>query len=298
MGFEARLILDYDAAARRLSVGGRSVALTESPNALRGAFAGDLLLLASGPTAAEFPLQRYGSLPGVAMNGSIVLAEASEVAPFLYICDDPSFVRARSELALRGLERAQFVAMSLDCLGELEAAHPGCLSRARILVLERVNRYQRRPVVSDRSYAWSVRQDADIECGFSLWRTKPNRIGFSRNLAKGYFGARTIPFAALQVAFHLGFTRVFMVGVDLNPRLGRFYEQGEAALPSTLDVDYQDYILPSFALLARRVMQTGRFEVFNLSQNSRLPAQLVPKLSVSELDAMVFGSVAPQTLAE
>ncbi|BDX17343.1 MULTISPECIES: hypothetical protein [Halopseudomonas] len=287
MGFDVRLMPTYDPATGMLMGGSRQLAQVQDVHLLRGRFGGDLILIASGPSVDAFPLERYSQVDWVMMNGSVALLDRIDHTPFLYICDDPSFVRDRPELALRGLQTAEFAAMSLDCLGELEIIYPGCLVSARIIVLERANRVGRRPVVSDRRYSWSVRNDPDIECGFSLFKRKTNRIGFSRNLAKGYFGARTIPYAGLQIAFHLGFKRVFMVGVDLDPGGGRFYEQGEQALPSTLDADYSHYILPSFRLMAQRVLKPGVFEVFNLSPSKRLPASVIPRLSPDELDAML-----------
>jgi KDO transferase-3 len=227
------------------------------------------------------------------MNGSVTLLEGSAGQPFLYICDDPNFVRERPHLALQGLQSAKLAAMSLDCLGELEYLYPGCLADARIIVLQRVNRLHYRAVISDRRYAWSVRRDQDIECDFSLFKRKTNRIGFSRNLAKGYFGARTVPYAGLQVAFHLGLQRVFLIGVDLDASAGRFYEQGEQALPTTLDKDYPDYILLSFRLMAERVLKPGVFEVYNLAPGGRLPGTVIPRVTPAEFDEMLATAIKP-----
>ena len=77
------------------------------------------------------------------------------------------------------------------------------------------------------------------------------------------------------------------MGTGTQP--GRFYEQGDAALPSRLDEDYDDYILPSFELVAERVVGP-HFRVFGLSQSSRLPERLVPRLSLDQLDALLAAS--------
>lgn len=82
-----------------------------------------------------------------------------------------------------------------------------------------------------------VRRDADFECKFSWFRQGQNRIGFSCNLEKGYFSSRTIPYAGIQMAYHLGFSQVFMVGMDLDPSKSRLYEQGGDAVRSRLDGD-------------------------------------------------------------
>jgi KDO transferase-3 len=218
------------------------------------------------------------------MNGSILKCEADGVKPLFYICDDVRFIEERPMLAIKGLDLAQQLAMSVDCYERLHQLESQRLTQARLYCLQRVNRRHRRPIMSDRHFAWSIRKDPYLHSGFSLLHVKPNRIGFSTHLGRGYFGSRTIPIGALQLACHLGFQRAFLIGVDLNPSAGRFYERGVTAMPSTLDSDFQDYILPSFRLMRERVVRPGHFEVFNLSSESRLPADVVPRLAAENLD--------------
>tara|TARA_R110002020_G_scaffold169743_10_gene359105 strand:- start:508 stop:1347 length:840 start_codon:yes stop_codon:yes gene_type:complete len=248
---------------------------------------GPVFILASGPSAANFPLEQFPSIPVIAMNGSILKCEAGAVRPTFYLCDDPSFVEARPMLAAKGVDQAACTAMTADCYEQLASLVPECLEARHLYLMSRLNRRNRRAIMSDKRFAWSIRKDPHLHSHFSLLHAKPNRVGFSTNMAKGYFGSRTIPFAGLQLACHLGFNRVFLLGVDLNPSAGRFYEQGDSALPSTLDRDYEDYILPSFRFMSERIVAPGRFEVFNLSNNSRLPASIVPRLSLAELHAWV-----------
>jgi KDO transferase-3 len=91
------------------------------------------------------------------------------------------------------------------------------------------------------------------------------------------------------MAYHLGFSQVFVVGMDLDSSKGRFYEQGEDAVRSRIDGDYEDYILPCFELMADRVIKPG-FQVYNLSLHSRLPSQLVPKIDLGQLDRLLASS--------
>lgn len=248
----------------------------------RGSQSGGIIVLASGPSAGDFPLKEFSDLPVVAMNGSIVKCVSENVQPLFYLCDDDSFIEKRAELAKEGVQSSQNVAMTMSCYEILDRIYPGLLSGKQLFVLNRVNRSQGKPVQSDRRYAWSIRNDDELVSGFSLFSKRKNRIGFSRNLAKGYFGSRTIPYAGLQLACHLGFDKVFLVGVDLNPSAGRFYESGLGALASTLDKDFPKYILPSFALMAERIMNP-RFLVFNLSADSRLPDSVVKKIDRADI---------------
>lgn len=253
----------------------------------RRTVSGPVLLLASGPSANEFPLERYRSLPVVAMNGSIVRCVDEGIRPFYYLCDDPNFVIGRPALALMGVSHAEHLAMSLDVLQAIHSADATALNGKNIYLLERVNRQDGKAVMSDRAYAWSIRNDDELISNFSLLRRKPNRIGFSLNLQRGYFGSRTIPFGALQLACHLGFGQVFVVGMDLRQSGGRFYEKGEAALPSSLDEDFERYILPSFELMARKVLPRTAMQVFNLSSVSRMPERVIPKITLERLDELL-----------
>ncbi|HDY98810.1 MAG TPA: lipopolysaccharide core biosynthesis protein [Pseudomonas sabulinigri] len=250
---------------------------------------GPVFILASGPSAAEFSLREFPSVPVIAMNGSILKCEAEAVRPSFYLCDDPSFIESRASLAEKGITQAESTAMTADCYDRMLTMVPECLSSRRLFLLSRVNRYKRRAIISDKRFAWSIRNDPHLHSYFSLLHAKPNRVGFSTNMSKGYFGSRTIPVAALQLAYHLGFSKVFLLGVDLNPSAGRFYEQGKDALPSTLDKDFDEYILPSFRLMAEKIVSPGKFEVFNMSDNSRLPPSIVPRLSLVDLRSLIHG---------
>lgn len=257
---------------------------------LRGTRSGSVFIIASGPSTRSFPLQRYGDYPMLALNGSICCLAEQGIAPYFYLCDDSSFVRNRPKLLLQAVSLAQNLALSPRVIESLLAQVPGALGGRSVYRFERVNRP---PVdgkaMSDRQFARMARRDADLECDFSWFRQKPNRIGFSRNLEKGYFSSRTIPYAGIQLAYHLGFNQVFLVGVDLDSSLGRFYGQGSEAVKSRLDGDYEDYILPCFQLMAGRVINPD-FRVFNLSAKSRLPAHVVPKLDLDQLDALLAAS--------
>jgi len=259
-------------------------------SALRNSQRGDVFIVASGPSAREFPLARYAQVPMFALNGSIRLFDEVKVSPFFYLCDDGSFVRNRLPLLLQAVEQAQNLALSPGVIDNFLKLEAHALDNVDVYRFERVNRPSaERAALSDRRFAWIARRDADMECDFSLLRQKPNRIGFCRNLAKGYFSGRTIPYAGIQLAYHLGFSRVFLVGLDLDSSLGRFYEQGADAVPSRLDGDYHDYILPCFKLMAKRVLRGG-FSVYNLSLRSRLPEEVLPKVRLDQLDALLARS--------
>jgi hypothetical protein len=141
----------------------------------RSSVTGPVLLLASGPSANEFPLHNYRSLPVVAMNGSIVRCVDEGMRPFYYLCDDPNFVIGRPALALMGVSHSEHLAMSLDVLEAIHSADASALNGKKVYLLERVNRQDGKAVMSDRGYAWSIRNDDELISNFSLLRRKPFR---------------------------------------------------------------------------------------------------------------------------
>ena len=270
-------------AGKRLQLlGGEHIALGNFAS-LRGKFSGSVLLVASGPSVAEFPMSRYRDWPMLAMNGSILRFLEEGVQPLFYLCDDKGVAQHKGRAVADGIRHARYAALGLSSLEQLERHSPAALQQGQLFLLERANRLHGQAQLSDRFFAWRNRHNPAMAVQCSLLHQKRNRIGFSRDLVQGYFNARTIAFAALQLACHLGFNRVFMVGVDMNPAQGQFYDPAGKIVPSRLDDDWGDYILPSFELLGSKVLGPD-FQVFNLSKQSRIPEALIPKLGWDRLD--------------
>jgi Kdo-III transferase WaaZ len=267
----------------RWLVSDRPIARIRSFSEVSEEFGGSVFIVASGPTVKDFDFESYREQSFIAVNGSVSIFLDKDIRPCFYLCDDVGFARGRVDLLKRGLYVSTHVAMSFAVFSVLYESDKSCLIGKSIFLLERVNRPIYGDAVSDRKYAWSIRHDKDLICGFSIFRRSPNRIGFSRNLDKGYFVARTIPYVALQLSYCIGAKRVFLVGVDFNSGAGRFYESGAHALPSSLDEDYDKLILPSFKFMSDKIVKASKFEVYNLSLSSRLPMSVVPKIEASEL---------------
>ncbi len=257
----------------------------QSFEAYRNTCSGAVFIVASGPSTKTFPLERFAGYPMMALNGSICRFADAGLRPRFYLCDDSSFVRNRTPLLEQAAALAEHLLLSPRVIDTLLGLDLRALDGRSLFKLQRAGRTGQNHL-SPRQFAWSMRNDPDFTINHSWWRQKPNRIGFSRNLSKGYFNARTIPYAAVQLAYHLGYSKVFLVGLDLSSRAGRFYESCEGGVPSRLDGDYDEYILPSFRLLAQKVINP-QFQVFNLSQGSRLPATLVPQIDVDQLERLL-----------
>lgn len=271
---------------------GESITRLRAFGEVAGSLKSNAFVVASGPSVADFPMEKYREYPYIAMNGSILACQKNEIKPYFYICDDEGFARDRAEIALQGVRAASHIGMSLKVLSRLYAVDPSCLNGASVFLLERANRCFGRPRLSDRAFAWSIRKDPELLSRFSLFSQSMNRIGFSKNLDKGYFVGRTIPYVAVQLCHQLGCSRVFLVGVDMDQEKGRFYEKGTAAVPSGLDRSYKKIILPSFRFMRETVIKKNTFEVYNLSLGSRIPDDAVKKLGLRDLERLLRGEQA------
>src|SRR5690606_42088064 len=91
----------------------------------RGSRSGAVIVLASGPSAGDFPLRESTDLPVVALNGSIVKCVSENVQPLFYVCDDGSFIEKLAELAKEGVQSSQNVAMTLSGYESLDRIYRG-----------------------------------------------------------------------------------------------------------------------------------------------------------------------------
>lgn len=253
---------------------------------LKGRYRGAVFIVASGPSVADFPLERYADIPMIAVNGSIACFPRKRCDPLFYLCDDGDVAFAKSDLVAEALRRSQFAGMGAGAMERLFEKDPLALLESRLFLIERVNRWLDKPRIPDRRFAWQQRHNPDYVLKRSLVSQKANRIGFSRNFAAGYFSCRTIAYTAIQLAYFLGFSRVVMVGLDLRSSLGQFYDPAGLRVRSCLDEDYDDHILPHFRWMASKVLGPD-FSVFNLSSISRLPADVLPRITLAGLDEVL-----------
>lgn len=61
-------------------------------------------------------------------------------------------------------------------------------------------------------------------------KAKPGR-GFSRDIVQGYHIGRSSTYANLQVAYYMGYKRIYCFGLDMNDVNGRLYHYGDGKNP-------------------------------------------------------------------
>jgi len=239
----------------------------------RNTGSGAVFVIASGSSAKDFPFHAFSDVPMITMNGAISMFIDTPIKPFFYVCTDRDFSNQQPGLFAQALRRSERVALWED---HYESAHVE--TDAELYFLRKAPKTR---------FLDLLRTDHELVRNRTFLSKCRKPLGFSKNLQRGFFDARTVAYVALQIAHHCGFDKVFLVGVDLNQDVARFYEDKHSKRsPCGLDQHFESRILPSFELVAESVVGDD-FAVYNLSPSSRLPRAVIPYKSLEQVQAMV-----------
>ncbi len=247
---------------------------TQRFEACRNIATGAVFIIASGASAKSFPLAQFAHVPMITMNGAISMFLNSDVRPYFYACTDKSFSQQQPDLFKHAMALSQRVALWEDHARSTAIPPSGALYT----------------LTKAKKPSWidsALGRHSALVANHSFRSLGERPIGFSKDMSEGFFDARTVAYLAIQLAFHLGFNQVFLVGVDLDENAGRFYETAESNhSPCGLDQHFETRILPSFKLMSEKVVGDD-FRVYNLSDASRLPEDVVPYVTLAEVEGMV-----------
>ncbi|WP_261793030.1 lipopolysaccharide biosynthesis protein [Pseudomonas chlororaphis] len=208
------------------------------------------------------------------MNGAISMFLGTGIRPFFYACTDTSFSLQQPELFAQAMALSQRVALWKEHAQAIPSQ-----PRGELFLLKKAPRQTWKE--------WWLRRNSKLVRPPLIAGNRSRTIGFSKDLEQGFFDARTVAYLALQLAYHAGFSSAILVGVDLTPAMGRFYETADTfKSPCGLDEHLQSRILPSLQLMSDKVMGTD-FSVYNLSPTSRIPASIIPGISLDEVEQLV-----------
>ncbi|MCS4313123.1 KDO transferase-3 [Pseudomonas sp. BIGb0381] len=242
--------------------------------ACRNAESGAVFIIASGPSAKSFPLEKFAHVPMITMNGAISMFMNTGIKPSFYACTDRSFSTQQPDLFNYAMAVSQRVALWED--------------HARSSRVPPTGEFY--PLSKATKPSWldvALGRQKELVTDHSLITFRKRPIGFSKDMSQGFFDARTVAYLAIQLAFHVGFSKVFLVGVDLNENSGRFYETKDSInSPCGLDQHYDTRILPSFELMSKKVMGDD-FMVYNLSDISKIPDGVIARVTVAQVEAML-----------
>jgi KDO transferase-3 len=244
-------------------------------------------IVASGPSLGDLDLRRLQGQACFGVNGSVVKAAEAGI-PFRYhVILDRSFVRDRLDLVKQAIHSGGQCVFSFTVLNEIAEREPALLAADNLFLFPQINAIygesKRTPEAFD---AWASGQQ-----GVFLHPAAQRQrgwVGFSKREDLGFFSGQTVVFSALQLAYWLGFRRIFILGMDLGGPGGgfaRFYEGRGPVAKTRLDRDFEPHIVPSFQL-AGEISRREGWEIYNVSPSSRLPTDIIPKLEFEQALAL------------
>lgn len=230
-----------------VSMHGKELACSLSLEELIGSIDKPVIVAATGPSAATYPWDRI--VPSqvfiVGVNGAPTLLEAHGLQADILVVSDGAFLRKGCE----HLERAPGVPLVTTPRGAaiLAGFHPSQLHDRPFAIIERVNRWHALPALDVAEFA-RLNRSSGSPFLFSADPLHDLKVGWSRDPSLGFFSGCTCTFAALQVVVGFGARDIEIVGMDLSSS-GRCYAEGENPQKSSLELEYEGYIRPSFQLM-------------------------------------------------
>lgn len=242
---------------------------------LAGRYQGDVLLAASGPSVRSIDFERLPEIPAMGVNGSWDLK--NKVAFRFYIVVDMSFFKNKPEVIeeIIGCPDIHFFTTVQGIMKMVETFGVAAI-RCILVPIEDISSQ-----VFRAARPLEILHDTLSLPGVSFSKDAKH-VAFVTDIRLGIADAGTVVYWALQILNFCGFTRIFILGLDLNNfNQPRFYENQHNRLPTTLDDCLDSKILPSLRL-ASQVLKAIHTEVINFSPDSAVPDTVFKKESCNE----------------
>ena len=244
---------------------------------------GDCFLVGTGPSLADIDLHKLKDRVCFGVNGAIAKFGEAKFAPKYYAISTYDFFEKRFDMVREAVESGAKCFFPFWGLCKICEQDSSILQNASVYLLDPLNQMYGIPAMSEKAFDNWASNDPDIILHPNM-RKKSDRVGFCMNMEKGYFHGENILYTALQHAYYIGYRRIFILGMDLNYSgpTPRFYENASDSRPTWIDASFERSIVPCFEIV-RDMCEEKRIEVYNLSPESRLPQNIIPKISFEEV---------------
>lgn len=242
--------------------------------------AGPCFIVASGPSMADIDILRIRSYPTLCLNAAIKKFSDAGLSPTYCLIVDHRVFERHWDCVVQSIESGALCFFNFEGLSIIAERAPALFKHQNIALIESVSRKYGIPRLSQSEALQQFSQDADFLLAHDLL-AYCRSIGFSFNLQKGVFAGKTVATWAVQLAHGLGFESIWMLGVDLGGTgKAHFYAEQAGPKPDFLRY-YEPHIRGCFTLAREACEKTG-VSLYNLSLNSALPTEIVPKLSFED----------------
>lgn len=241
---------------------------------------GPCWIVASGPSLADIDLQKIASYPTISLNCAIKKFLEAGLTPTHSIIVDHRVFKRQWQCVVDSIRSGAHCFFSFEGLSIIAERAPELLQQGNIYLIESATRKYGVARESIKQCLQRFQQDPEIALAADLL-PYCRAIGFSHNLQKGVFAGKTVATWAVQLAFGLGYGAIYIVGMDLGGTgKTHFYADKNNPAPDFLRY-YEPHIRGCFELARQASEKTG-VKLYNLSQQSALPAHIIPKISFTE----------------
>lgn len=269
---------------------GKKVTDIPFAHTLANQLSGPCFTIATGPSLDKIDLNQISGYDTISLNCAIKKFKEADLTPTHCIIVDRRIFENQWSCVKDSILSGANCFFSYVGLSRICEKEPALINNGNIYLIESISRKFgiARPSQSDCLMAFSNDPEIFIDKSYpELCRS----VGFSTNLQKGLFSGKTVATWATQLAMTLGYQQNFIIGMDLGGTGKKhFYADGNNAPPDFMR-DYEPNIRICFEQV-RRVSIEKAFKVYNLSKDSTLPHEIIPKISMEE--ALVLAKVGDQ----
>lgn len=243
-------------------------------------YQGPCWIVASGPSLADIDLQKVAQYPTISLNCAIKKFSAAKLHPSYCIIVDHRVFERQWDCVVESVRSGARCFFNFEGLSIIAERAPELFKYGNIYLIESVSRKYGVARGSAKQYLEVFSQSQNILLAPDLL-PYCRSIGFSHDLQQGVFAGKTVATWAVQLAFGLGYEAIYILGMDLGGTgKAHFYADQHNPHPDFLRY-YEPHIRGCFELARQASEKTG-VKLYNLSLQSALPAEIIPKMSFAE----------------
>lgn len=243
-------------------------------------FTGACFIVATGPSVAEVDLNLIASFETISLNCAIKKFNAENLKPTHCVIVDRRIFENQWACVKDSVLSGANCFFSYVGLSRICEREPELLKYGNIYLIESISKKFGIPRASQIECQYRFFNDPEIFVDESLPELGRS-VGFSSNLRKGHFSGKTVATWATQLGAGLGYNQIFILGMDLGGT-GKFhFYADDSNCPPDFMRDYEPSIRVCFEQAKRASLVEG-FDVYNLSKDSTLPHEIIPKITIEE----------------
>ncbi len=258
----------------------QAVAEIALAHTLSNKFSGACFTVATGPSLADVDLNRVALFETISLNCAIKKFNAANLKPTHCVIIDRRVFENQWACVKDSILSGANCFFSYAGLSRICEREPELLKFDNIYLIESISRKFGIPRASQIECQNRFFNDPEIFIDDRLPELCRS-VGFSSNLKKGLFSGKTVATWATQLGAALGYKQNFILGMDLGGTGKQHFYSDVSNKPPDFMRDYEPYIRVCFEQAKRASLAEG-FAVYNLSKDSTLTHEIIPKISVEE----------------